>query len=383
MTSLPEDSRADRIRAAFERISRWMNAHGAPLLVENLAPGATAERLAEAEAELGIALPEDLRAMWSLHDGQREEGNGFFEGDNFLSVQWACAEKETVLMSIEFARESPERWPATGGTMEELASDHWLPFAAQDSDAIVVHGITGRVFACDHDDSPRLLAPSLVAWLEEYAARVDAGDYVVEEGFGDYYLQLRDREAERRAQERAAREAERERFRRETPLLDQLRKGLAEKNADRCTEVLQDAMERGDTDALKAAIALLFGERTATPEPKFVAATLRPLLKAVTLEPDQWAEVATGGALLGNNAVRDVALAHCAGASAERIDQLAAASKDAPAGDRPALDDVLQRLRAMATPQGPRGKQGDQGNQGEEPQGSWWSRVFGKRPPKA
>jgi cell wall assembly regulator SMI1 len=64
-----------------------MTAHDAPLLVENLAPGAAPERLAHAEAEFGVALLDDLRALWSLHDGQREAGNGFIEAYNLLSVE--------------------------------------------------------------------------------------------------------------------------------------------------------------------------------------------------------------------------------------------------------------------------------------------------------
>lgn len=366
-----DDRRSDRIKAALERISRWMNGQGAPLLVENLAPGATEERLAQAEAEFGIALPNDLRALWSLHDGQREEGNGFIEAYNLLSVQWAVAQQESVLMCIEFARESPDQWPETGGTMDELRSNHWLPFAAQDSDSLVVHGVTGRVFACDHDDSPKLLTPSLAEWLEQYASRVEADDYAVEEGFGDYYLQLRDREAERRNQERAEREAEHERFRRETPLLDQFRKGLADKDEDRCTDVLKDALDRDDVNAFQAAIALLFSPEA---EPKFVAGTLRPLLSTVVLDPDRWVDVAIGGALLGNNAIRDVAISHCTSVSVDRLKRLAAAVTGAAEPERKALEDVLQMVRAK-TP-------ADTTTQADSPPGNWLSRLFGKRTPK-
>lgn len=371
MTGGAGDLGADRIRDAFERISRWMNAHGAPLLVENLAPGASPERLAQAEAALGAALPDDLRALWSLHDGQREEGNGFIEAYNLLSVQGAVAEQETVLSCIEFARETPDQWPATGGTMDELQSNHWLPFAAQDSDSLVVHGVTGRVFACDHDDSPRLLAPSLAAWLENYASRVDAEDYAVEEGFGDYSLQLRDRDAELRQQERAEREAEHERFRRETPLLDQLRKALASKDEDRCTEVLKGALDRDDADEFRAAITMLFGAKA---EPKLVAGALRPLLQVVVLEPDQWVDVAIGGALLGNNAIRDVAISHCTDVSADRLRQLAATVTGAATAERAVLDDVLQRVRAKAP--------ADTTAQADAPRGNWLSRLLGKRPPE-
>ena len=78
----------ETIRLSIERIARWMNANGAPLLVANLAAGATSEALARAEGELGVALPSDLCALWSLHDGQREELNGFIESYDLLSIAW-------------------------------------------------------------------------------------------------------------------------------------------------------------------------------------------------------------------------------------------------------------------------------------------------------
>lgn len=241
-------------------------AHEAPLLASNLAPGATPERLAHAEVAFGFALPADLRALWSLHDGQRDERNGFVEEKNFLSVEWAIAQRESVLTCMEFAREDPDAWERAGGTLDELRSDHWIPFAAQDSDSLAVSGVTGRVFACDHDDAPKLLASSFVEWLEGYAVRVEAGDYAVEEGFGDYYLQLRDRAAEQWAQRHAEERAALERFRRETPLLDQLRLALAKRDEDRCTEVLGDALERGDREAFDAAASRTTTRPSASPE---------------------------------------------------------------------------------------------------------------------
>lgn len=370
---MAEDQNKEGIRHPIERISRWMNEHGAPLLVENLAPGASAERLAQAETEFGVALPSDLRALWSLHDGQREEGNGFIEAYNLLSVQWALAERETVLMGIEFARESPDWRKDSGGSTEELHSNHWLPFAAQDSDSLVVHGLTGRVFQCDHDDSPTLLAPSLGEWFQRYADRVQADDYAVEEGFGDYHLSLRDREAERRQADRAQRQAQHERMRQETPLLDQFHKAIAKTDEYRCIEVLRDALERDDKDAFNSAVALLF---TGNNEPKFVAGALRPLLNAVTLTSDQWVDVAVGGALLGNNAIRDVALLHATGLSVARLNRLEKAVAAASSSERDALDDVLQKLRTTrpsdAPPDAP--TNGNSGN--------WLSRLFKNGPPK-
>lgn len=127
-------------------------------------------------------------------------------------------------------------------------------------------------------------------------------------------------------------------------------------------------MDRNETEALEAATAQLFGSNAG---PRFVAGVLRPLLKVVTLDPDQWVDVAIGGALLGNNAIRDVAISHCTGVSADRLKQLAAAVTGAATTDRAALDDVLQRVRAKVP--------ADTTAQAEASRGNWLSRLFGKR----
>lgn len=80
MTGTTGERSVDEIRAAVGRICRWMDAHGAPLLVENLAPGATPGRLAQAEIEAATALPEDLITssfgivMPSVASGSRRSG---------------------------------------------------------------------------------------------------------------------------------------------------------------------------------------------------------------------------------------------------------------------------------------------------------------------
>ena len=122
MTGTTGERSVDGIRAAVGRICRWMDAHGAPLLVENLAPGATPGRLAQAEIEAATALPEDLRTLWSLHDGQREEGNGFIESYDLLSVEGALAQQETVLMCIGFAREAPHCTGVSADRLKQLAA---------------------------------------------------------------------------------------------------------------------------------------------------------------------------------------------------------------------------------------------------------------------
>ncbi|APR82595.1 Hypothetical protein A7982_07944 [Minicystis rosea] len=299
----PEESLIE----AFEQIKAWMAEHGAELLVENLAAGASAERLSQAEAELGFSLGRDLRALWSLHNGQHEEMNGFVGAFDLYSIERALVERDTVTSPLEYLRNTPRAAAESGLTNAELLSDSWLPFAGRDSDGLAVNTVSGRVFEICHDDSPplRLHTASLVAWATQYAARVVADDYRVEEGFGDYYLELRDREAERRQEERSRIEqAERER-KQKMSAKELLHEAVARGKVNAAQEVLQRA-EQTSQAALDEALSLLF---TAGASPAFIAETLRLMLKRVTLTASQWQVVAEGGTSLGNNAIRDLALA--------------------------------------------------------------------------
>jgi cell wall assembly regulator SMI1 len=305
----------DGIHGAIARICAWMVTHDAPLLAENLADGASPEAIARAEAQLGGPLPDDLRQLWLLHDGQNEWGNGFVESYDLLSIAQALDERSTLHAGLTFAQANASWWARSGGTDEELASDHWIPFAGRDSDLLAVHGVSGRVFACRHDDNFKVIADSFAAWLDAYVARVEADDYVVEAGFGDYFLETRNREAEARQAERAAQAAAKAEMRRTTPLRQQLRSALAAHDEGRCTEVVGDAIISGDAGMTGAILDLLFAEAD---DSQFLAATLRTLLNKVTLTAERWDTIAAGGEALGNNAIRNLARARAAEARAGR-----------------------------------------------------------------
>lgn len=314
-----------------------MNENGAPLLVENLAPGASDEELVEAEAAFGVALPQELRALWAVHNGQHEEGNAFFPGGfNWLSTSWAVGEQEALLMVIGFEREADNPRSATRA---EVESDHWLPFAGQDSDMLAVHAETGRVFRCYHDDSPELLATSLGDYLAEYARRLEANDYRIEGGFGDYYLEERDREAERVADERA----EKRRRLEALPPLERFREALAQDHEARCADVLRAALERNDSETFDSCVAVLFSEPRS---PALIAGTLRQWLPSLTLPATHWFLIAIGGEMLGNNAIRDVALSKVVNAPDRDFGQLENPSANTPPDQRSAWRRAFSALQS-------------------------------------
>lgn len=295
----------NRVAAAMAGIKTWMLEHGAALLVENLAPGASAADLVEAERLLGMPIPTELASLWSVHHGQLAEQNGFVEHMDLLGAQAAAAEADSVKLFVDFLRERPKDWKAAGVTEAEVRSDRWIAFAGRGyADLLVISAESGRVFWCGKDaPTVQLRASSLTAWLEQYAAAVAADDYELEEGFGDVFLSLRDREREVVEAANEAKATAHEAWRRETPIIEQLRQALEKKNDDLCRDIVEDAAKRSQ---LGEAVELLF---STSRDPSLLATSLQYVLSEVTLTKQQWALVAKGGEALGNNAIRDQALA--------------------------------------------------------------------------
>lgn len=282
------------IADAFACIERWMRANGAETIVENLAAGANEEALAEAEARLGYPLPSSLRELWSVHDGQKAELDGFYETFDLLSSREA--HDDSIALFVTWSTSSPRSLATSGLSPEEIASKRWLVLASRDSDGVALNVDTGRVFAVAHDDSPNLtlLAPSVEAWLATYARDVAQDDYTVEGGFGEVYLSRRDRareayedEVERRRSAEAARRAAMS----TGALMDEARE---RQNDTMATE----ALARATAEERDAVMESLFRADAA-----FVATVLRAELRTLDLTRAQWRRIEEGGEKLGNAAI--------------------------------------------------------------------------------
>ena len=345
------NSRA-RIATAFEQISDWMLKNGAPLLVSNLADGATVAQLEKAERDFGFRLPVEMKALWSVHFGQKDDANGFFEIRELLNDTRALSEKETVDLFLEWLRENPDDWAEAGVTQEEVHSANWIPIAGIDSDLIVVSAVSGRVFSCENDSPPfHLLAASITEWIETFAAEVLADDFAVEEGFGDYFLARRNRALEKRDAERLQQQKERQKYRAETPFLEQLTNAISTARSDDCQEVLERAITRETGEHFSQGLAFLF----ASGDPLLIAAALQPLLNIVTLTTDQWVDVAVGAALLENNAIADFALARCGTVTTQRLQQITESASSRLDREKRLVADFLKRFQVKEAAAAPGG----------------------------
>jgi cell wall assembly regulator SMI1 len=182
---------------SFRRLTTWMRANGAPLLAENLAPGAKPAQLVKLEHKLGFKVPPGLRALWLLHDGQRKPLNGFVGPLHLLPVAWVLNERAHTVALVKRLRAEKRSWSAAGVTPEEAQSEQWLPFAARDQASLLVQASTGRVFAGNFENDAseppmHLVAPSVAKWLASYAQSVEDGQFELTPGLGEYHLAPRE-----------------------------------------------------------------------------------------------------------------------------------------------------------------------------------------------
>mgnify|MGYP001801247671 FL=1 len=70
----------------WSRITVWIEAN-APHLLEVLQPGASEAQISELESSLSIELPDDVKALYLLCNGQSVCNYGIINGNEFLSLE--------------------------------------------------------------------------------------------------------------------------------------------------------------------------------------------------------------------------------------------------------------------------------------------------------
>lgn len=179
----PQDGSVQRdVPAIWARIEAWLERR-APSVLAGLAGPADKLAVEQAERELGMALPDDLRASLAIHDGEaRDVGlvRGMtLNGLETMMYDWRAMEKLRV--SGIFGDAGAVR------TQAGLRPGHWhrgwLPIASTgDGDSWSLDldpgagGRVGQVFYFDHELGPRAVAfPSFTAWLDALLVEMEAG----------------------------------------------------------------------------------------------------------------------------------------------------------------------------------------------------------------
>jgi cell wall assembly regulator SMI1 len=179
------------VKTIFDRIHVWLAAN-APAVLASLRPGATEEQLRAAERELGVTLPEDVKACYRIHDGQELSQKpphwapGFIDGVEWHSLTAMAADWNScndLVLDGTFARwRSRPRGPIRDDWWHPawipLTTDHTYSTYCLDL-APAAGGDVGQVIFWQKDDPGRAVkARSFAEWFSRFASELEAGEYL-------------------------------------------------------------------------------------------------------------------------------------------------------------------------------------------------------------
>lgn len=186
------------VAQSFNRIMAWAGKE-LPMLVESMRPGASEAEIASLEAVIGQSLPDDVRALYALADGQTpfEFGKtphypGLFFGHPFNpieSVKRDWSQWQSIDRSINDDSEFESSFPP-GAVKALVTNPGWIPLSDDAGGNHMgvdldpgPHGNPGQwiVFGTDEQEKVRV-ASSLGALLSWIAGEIEQGHLVVQSG---------------------------------------------------------------------------------------------------------------------------------------------------------------------------------------------------------
>jgi cell wall assembly regulator SMI1 len=151
----------------------------APALATRLAKPATAGGITGLELALGRALPDELRAFYSVADG---DGPTIEDEPDCHGLLFGAAQAPRWVRQMRWlsVRDAKDELRQCRDTIAESFAPSWIPIAADDNgNFVVVDAESGTVMAVDHESpEPRAenrLASSIVELLEEMVRGIDNG----------------------------------------------------------------------------------------------------------------------------------------------------------------------------------------------------------------
>lgn len=160
-----------------------------PEVLADLNPGCSNEELTELELRLNCRLPEDVKAFYSRHDGQKGKTTGLFCGLEFLSTvnlydEWTVW-RDLVVEDEEYVTAIDSESHPNGAIKTVYINLKWIPIARDwggnhlgvDLDPGST-GVVGQVINFGADESRKfVLASSLTDFIAWMLAQYQAGNY--------------------------------------------------------------------------------------------------------------------------------------------------------------------------------------------------------------
>jgi cell wall assembly regulator SMI1 len=163
-TPPPTAHNESSVPALLARVERWLAAHRARFH-RGLLPGASEADLHTLKEASGGHVPEELSELLRWHGGQSADVPGALEqGWNLMSVQ------EIVAAKKELDAQPPPGWRSG-----------WIPFLEDDGGSYLALDTTqpGHAVRAVWKGNPEheTVAPSLAAWLRDFATGLEGGKY--------------------------------------------------------------------------------------------------------------------------------------------------------------------------------------------------------------
>ena len=163
----------------------------APRVFASLQAGVSEEELRGAEAALGVALPDDVRASFRRHNGQAIPHGRYSSGPSFIDT-WELLPLDRLLEEWATWKFLLDRGEVSGITSEpdgpirdDWWHQRWIPVVHDAGGnnlcidlAPAPGGEDGQIITMWHDDADRaVVAPSFRAWLAQFADALDRNEY--------------------------------------------------------------------------------------------------------------------------------------------------------------------------------------------------------------
>ncbi|HEY9596671.1 MAG TPA: SMI1/KNR4 family protein [Cyanophyceae cyanobacterium] len=172
----------------WSALEEWLGQH-LPEVLADFNPGCLSEEFTDLEHCLDCRLPEDVKAFYRRHDGQKGQTTGLFCGLPFLSTldlydQWSgwrdlALEDEEIITEIE-SESYPDR-----AIKPVYINLKWIPLAHDGSGNHLgvdldpdTAGVVGQVINFGADETRKfVLADSLTDFMAWMLAQYQAGNY--------------------------------------------------------------------------------------------------------------------------------------------------------------------------------------------------------------
>ncbi len=179
----------DTMEAVWQQIEDWMSQH-APHLLQQLAPGADEEALKGLERDLGITLPDDMRASYLRHNGGHKiklvtsmnilPVEGII--DNWQMLRELLDDEDWATLPPHYFVDEGSGWE-TGPIQPVWWNARWVPVATDNAGNLTCvdlapapGGAVGQIIDWDHECGPsQTLFPSFLAMLRAYAKHLKDG----------------------------------------------------------------------------------------------------------------------------------------------------------------------------------------------------------------